>query len=88
MSLKWRQIFEIFIFLHHRFGHQEPIQAIDALMRERCVTAGGRDGSIRLWKIVEESHLMFTGHKYVTLDFFFKDFLWIFFGFKEVKLIV
>jgi hypothetical protein len=48
-----------------RFGHQEPIQAIDALMRERCVTAGGRDGSLRLWKIVEESHLMFTGHKYV-----------------------
>jgi len=45
------------------FGHQEPIQSIDALMRERCVTAGGRDGSMRLWKIVEESHLVFTGHK-------------------------
>lgn len=46
-----------------RFGHQEPIQAIDALMKERCVTAGGRDGSLRLWKIVEESHLVFTGPK-------------------------
>jgi hypothetical protein len=34
-------------------------------MRERCITAGGRDGSLRLWKIVEESHLMFTGHKFV-----------------------
>lgn len=46
------------------FGHQEPIQAIDALMRERCFSAGGRDGSLRLWKIVEESHLVFNGHKY------------------------
>jgi len=79
-EFKWRQIFEIFIFLHNRFGHQEPIQAIDALMRERCVTAGGRDGSIRLWKIVEESHLMFTGHKYVTHHFFCQrfsiEFIW------------
>jgi ribosomal RNA-processing protein 9 len=41
-------------------------------MRERCVTAGGRDGSLRLWKIVEESHLMFTGHKYIINPFFLK----------------
>jgi ribosomal RNA-processing protein 9 len=41
-------------------------------MRERCITAGGRDGSLRLWKIVEESHLMFTGHKYIINPFFLK----------------
>jgi len=42
-------------------------------MRERCITAGGRDSSLRLWKIVEESHLMFTGHKYM-IKFVFKKF--------------
>ena len=30
-------------------------------MRERCVTSGGRDGSVRVWKIVEESQLVFNG---------------------------
>jgi len=54
-------------------------------MRERCITAGGRDGSLRLWKIVEESHLMFTGHKYIII-LFFEDFL--FFDFSEVQSIV
>jgi hypothetical protein len=43
-------------------------------MRERCITAGGRDGSLRLWKTVEESHLMFTGHKYIRKFFFLKNF--------------
>lgn len=53
-------------FFSFSFGHQESIQSIDALMRERCVTAGGRDNSFRLWKIVEESHLVFNGPKFDT----------------------
>ena len=43
------------------FGHQDKICALDAGSRERCVTAGGRDGSARVWKIVEESQLVFNG---------------------------
>lgn len=43
------------------FGHQDKICSIDAGSRERCVTAGGRDGSARVWKIVEESQLVFNG---------------------------
>lgn len=45
------------------FGHQDQVQACDSLTRERCATAGGRDGSVRIWKIVEESQLVFHGHQ-------------------------
>ena len=31
-------------------------------MKERCVTSGGLDGTIRIWKIVEESQLILRGH--------------------------
>jgi hypothetical protein len=29
------------------------------LSRERCISSGGRDKTVRLWKIVEESQLVF-----------------------------
>lgn len=48
-----------------RFGHQDVITGLDSLSRECCVTAGGRDGTVRLWKIPEESQLVFSGHQYV-----------------------
>merc|ERR1711890_19998 len=40
----------------------DAITSIDCLHRERCVTSGGLDGAIRVWKIVEESQLIFRGH--------------------------
>lgn len=46
-----------------RLGHQDSITSIDALNRERAITSGGRDNSIRLWKIPEESQLVFNGHQ-------------------------
>ena len=42
------------------FGHQDKILGIDSLMKERCVTCGARDRSVRMWKIVEESQLLFN----------------------------
>ena len=39
------------------YGHQDAICGIDAGARQRCVTVGGRDGSARVWRIVEESQL-------------------------------
>lgn len=45
------------------FGHQDAVAALDALGRECCVTAGGRDGTVRVWKIPEESQLVFYGHQ-------------------------
>ena len=49
--------------LPSRFGHQDIITGLDSLSRECCVTAGGRDGTVRLWKIPEESQLVFYGHQ-------------------------
>ena len=46
-----------------RFGHQDKITDIDVLSQERVVTSGARDGSVRIWKIVEESQLVFHGHR-------------------------
>lgn len=46
-----------------RFGHQSSITGIDASIRERAITSGGRDCTIRIWKITEESQLIYNGHK-------------------------
>lgn len=46
-----------------RLGHQDAITSIDALTKERAITAGGRDNSVRVWKIPEESQLIFNGHQ-------------------------
>lgn len=43
------------------FGHQDACTSIDALSRERCLTSGGRDRTLRLWTILEESHLVYRG---------------------------
>ncbi|KAJ8956219.1 hypothetical protein NQ314_006752 [Rhamnusium bicolor] len=42
------------------FGHQDNITSVDALYRDRVVTCGGRD--LRIWKITEETQLIFNGH--------------------------
>lgn len=34
---------------------------IDALAHERCLTVGSRDRTARLWKVVEETQLVFRG---------------------------
>lgn len=59
------------------FGHQNPITSIDALQKERALTAGGADGTLRIWKIVEESQLVYNVHsgsidcvKYVNEEVF------------------
>jgi ribosomal RNA-processing protein 9 len=42
------------------FGHQDKITYLDSFgSKERCLSTGGRDRTVRLWKIVEESQLVF-----------------------------
>lgn len=43
------------------FGHQDHIVDIDALAQERCVSVGARDRTARLWKVAEETQLVFRG---------------------------
>lgn len=47
------------------FGHQAEVTAIDAPRKERCVTAGA-DRSVRLWKIAEESQLIYRASAAAT----------------------
>lgn len=50
-------------YIESLFGHQAPIAGIDALSRERAITAGGFDCTIRIWKIAEESQLIYSGQR-------------------------
>ena len=43
------------------FGHQDFVMSIDALQGETAVTCGGRDRTVRYWKIVDETQLVFRG---------------------------
>ncbi|KAI0768293.1 WD40-repeat-containing domain protein [Trametes elegans] len=43
------------------FGHQAPVLSIDALRAETAVSAGGRDKTVRFWKVPEETQLVFRG---------------------------
>ncbi|KAG0244878.1 pre-rRNA processing protein [Actinomortierella wolfii] len=52
-------------YIETLFGHQDSIMAVDSLAKEHCVTVGGRDRTVRLWKIVEESQLVFRGGGFV-----------------------
>jgi len=43
------------------FGHQDCILDLDALRAETAISVGGRDKTVRFWKIVDESQLVFRG---------------------------
>lgn len=48
-------------YIETLFGHQDEIVDIGALASERCVSVGARDRTARLWKVVEETQLVFRG---------------------------
>ena len=45
------------------FGHQDAVVDVAAVggSQERCVSVGASDKTARLWKVVEESQLIFRG---------------------------
>ncbi|PWA63400.1 transducin/WD40 repeat-like superfamily protein [Artemisia annua] len=45
-------------FVHTLFGHQSDVLTIDCLRKERLLTVG-RDRTMHLWKVPEESQLVF-----------------------------
>jgi hypothetical protein len=48
-------------FTEALFGHQDGVQALDALRAETAVSVGGRDRTARFWKVPDESQLVFRG---------------------------
>ncbi len=57
------------IIFIQRYGHQDQIMAIDTLSRERCVSVGAREKTCRLFKVFEDSQLIFRGDtKVATKD--------------------
>jgi WD40 repeat protein len=43
------------------FGHQDCILDLDASRAETAVSVGGRDKTVRFWKVVDEAQLVFRG---------------------------
>ncbi|OJD18724.1 hypothetical protein AJ78_01261 [Emergomyces pasteurianus Ep9510] len=43
------------------FGHQDHVIAVDSLALDQCVSVGARDRTARLWKVVDETQLVFRG---------------------------
>ncbi|RPD58341.1 WD40 repeat-like protein [Lentinus tigrinus ALCF2SS1-7] len=48
-------------YIETLFGHQAPVLSVDALRGETAVSAGGRDKTVRYWKVPEETQLVFRG---------------------------
>ena len=48
-------------YVETQFGHQDHILGLDALRGENCVSAGGRDKTLRYWKIPEETQIVLRG---------------------------
>ncbi|KAI9848683.1 MAG: pre-rRNA processing protein [Sclerophora amabilis] len=49
------------------FGHQDEVVDVASLGgQERCISVGARDRTARLWKVVEETQLVFRGGSNLT----------------------
>ena len=49
------------LYIDTLYGHQDSVASLAALGKESCVTVGSRDRTARLWKIAEETQLVFRG---------------------------
>ena len=47
------------VYIETLFGHQDSIPAVASFNSERCVSVGARDRSARVWKIVDETQLVY-----------------------------
>lgn len=49
------------LYIDTLYGHQDSVPSLGALGKETCVTVGSRDRTARLWKVAEETQLVFRG---------------------------
>ncbi|CRG87982.1 putative WD repeat-containing protein C2E1P5,05 [Talaromyces islandicus] len=43
------------------FGHQDHVLSVASMMTDQCVSVGARDRTARLWKVIDETQLVFRG---------------------------
>lgn len=43
------------------FGHQDHVTSVASMMTDQCVSVGARDRTARLWKVIDETQLVFRG---------------------------
>ena len=55
------KIWDELAYVETLFGHQDEVVDLASLALERCVTVGARDRTARLWKVVEQTQLVFRG---------------------------
>lgn len=49
------------LYIDTLYGHQDTVQSLATLGKEVCVSVGSRDRTARLWKVAEETQLVFRG---------------------------
>ena len=49
------------LYIDTLYGHQDTVPSVHALGKETCVSVGSRDRTARLWKVAEETQLVFRG---------------------------
>ena len=55
------KIWDQLAYLETLFGHQDEVVDIASLALERCISVGARDRTARLWKVVDQTQLVFRG---------------------------
>ena len=55
------KIWDELAYVETLFGHQDEVVDVASLALERCISVGARDRTARLWKVVEETQLVFRG---------------------------
>ena len=55
------KIWDELAYVETLFGHQDEVVDVASLALERCVSVGARDRTARLWKVVEQTQLVFRG---------------------------
>ena len=55
------KIWDELAYIETLFGHQDQVIDVASLALERCISVGARDRTARLWKVVEQTQLVFRG---------------------------
>lgn len=55
------KIWDELSYVETLFGHQDEVIDVASLALERCISVGARDRTARLWKVVDQTQLVFRG---------------------------